>query len=78
MRQFHPPNGREPALIDPTRRRDGRRIVALFTPYRRRLAVVLTMIVAASGVSMLNPFLLRAALDDGILRHNDTKLTEMV
>ncbi|MGC9220794.1 MAG: ABC transporter ATP-binding protein [Solirubrobacteraceae bacterium] len=64
--------------MDPSRKRDGKRIVALFRPYRVRLSVVLVMIVIASAISMLNPFLLRDALDEGILRHNDTKLTEDV
>jgi ATP-binding cassette subfamily B protein len=58
--------------------RDGRRILRLFKPYRLRLGVVLGMIVVSAGVSMLNPFLLRAALDQGIFRHEHTLLTEVV
>jgi ATP-binding cassette subfamily B protein len=78
MRQFRGPKKDQPALMDPTRKRDRGRILALFRPYRGRLGVVLAMIVVASGVSMLNPFFLRDALDDGILHHNTTKLTEYV
>jgi ATP-binding cassette, subfamily B, bacterial len=64
--------------MDPTRQRDGRRILRLFKPYRRRLAVVLAMIIAASGISLLSPFLLRDALDNGLIKHNDRILTETV
>jgi ATP-binding cassette subfamily B protein len=64
--------------MDPTRRRDTGRILALFRPYRLRLAAVLLLIVIAAGVSMLNPFLLRDALDKGIFHHDTTLLTELV
>jgi ATP-binding cassette subfamily B protein len=78
MRQFRNPKKDPPGLMDPSRERDGHRIVALFKPYRKRLGVVLALIVFSSAVSMLNPFLLRSALDNGIIKHNDTILTEMV
>jgi ATP-binding cassette subfamily B protein len=52
--------------------------VALFKPYHKRLGVVLALIVFSSGISMLNPFLVKWALDDGLLGHNDTILTETV
>ncbi|HZU59609.1 MAG TPA: ABC transporter ATP-binding protein [Solirubrobacteraceae bacterium] len=61
--------------MDPTRRRDTGRILALFRPYRMRLGAVLALIVVSAGVSMLNPFLLRAALDVGIFKHDSTVLT---
>ena len=67
-----------PPLMDPTRQRDGHRILALFTPYRARLISVLGLIVISSGLSMVNPFLVRAALDRGIFRHQTTLLTELV
>ena len=67
-----------PSLMDPSRGRDRHRILALFTPYRARLVVVLAMIIASAGVSMLNPFLLRGALDTGIFKHNATVLSETV
>jgi ATP-binding cassette subfamily B protein len=67
-----------PELMDPTRPRDRHRILALFKPYRVRLTVVLLLIVVSSGVSMLNPFLLRDVLNKGILQHDTTLLTELV
>ncbi len=67
-----------PPLMDPTRPRDTRRILALFRPYRGRLAGVLALIIVSAGASMLNPFLIRDALDNGIFRHQGTVLTEAV
>ena len=78
MRQFRKPRREEPPLLDPTRERDRRRILRLFKPYRLKLTIVLVMIVFSSAVAMLNPFLLRAALDRGIIGHNDTVHTETV
>jgi ATP-binding cassette subfamily B protein len=75
MRRFRTPESDEPGLMDPTRERDGRRILRLFRPYRVRLAVVVVMIIASSGISMLNPFLVKRALDQGIVRHDHTALT---
>jgi ATP-binding cassette subfamily B protein len=72
-------NGKKPPpLMDPTRQRDGHRILALFKPYRGRLITVLVMIVFSSGLSMVSPFLLRAVLDKGIFHHEHTLLTELV
>ena len=68
----------KPGLMDPTRQRDSRRILMLFRPYRSRLTVVLVMIVFSSAVSMINPFLVRDALNIGILQHNDAVLTATV
>ena len=64
--------------MDPTRQRDTRRILALFRPYRLALGAVLVLIMVSAGVSMLNPFLLRTALDDGLFKHQGTVLTETV
>ncbi len=64
-----------PPLMDPTRQRDRHRILALFRPYRVRLTAVLVLIIISAGVSMLSPFLLRAALDTGLLKHDATVLT---
>ncbi|WP_371878755.1 ABC transporter ATP-binding protein [Conexibacter sp. DBS9H8] len=68
--------GTPPPLMDPTRRRDGRRILALFAPYRWRLAGVCVLIALSAGLSMLNPFLLRSALDNGIFKHQLSTLWE--
>jgi ATP-binding cassette subfamily B protein len=64
--------------MDPTRERDRRRILRLFAPYRGRLLAVLGLIVLGSGLSMISPFLVQAALNDGILKHETTLLTEVV
>jgi ATP-binding cassette, subfamily B, bacterial len=61
--------------MDPTRKRDRGRILRLFRPYRKRLGLVLAMIVASSGISLLSPFLLREALDVGIFKHDNKVLT---
>jgi ATP-binding cassette subfamily B protein len=78
MRRFRNPSKETPGLMDPSRQRDGRRILGLFKPYRKRLGVVLGLIVFSSGISMLNPFLVKSALDDGLLGKNGTILTETV
>jgi ATP-binding cassette subfamily B protein len=78
MRSTRGSGKKTPELMDPTRERDRARILALFTPYRVRLTVVLAMIIVAAGVSMLNPFLLKAAFDTGLAKHNDAVLTATV
>src|ERR1035441_8384196 len=72
------PSKKPPPLMDPSRERDGHRILALFRPYRWRLGAVLTLIVFSSGLSMVSPFLLKGVLDDGIFKHETTLLTELV
>jgi ATP-binding cassette subfamily B protein len=64
--------------MDPTRKRDTHRILALFRPYRFRLGAVLALIVISSGVGIYQPFLLKKALDVGIFKRNQTVLTESV
>src|ERR1700760_4987422 len=78
MRSLRGPDKTPPELMDPTRPRDRRRILALFAPYRLRLTVVLVMIVVAAGVSMLSPFLLKRALDVGLGQHDNAVLTATV
>jgi ATP-binding cassette, subfamily B, bacterial len=75
MRALRGPDKEPPELMDPTRKRDGHRILALFRPYRIRLASVLILIVISAGVGILNPFLIRDALDLGLFRHNNGLLT---
>ncbi|MGN6868327.1 MAG: ABC transporter ATP-binding protein [Solirubrobacteraceae bacterium] len=75
MRSLRGADRKPPPLMDPTRQRDGRRILALFRPYRLRLSAVLILIVISAGVAMLSPFLLRQALDVGIFKHDNTVLT---
>ena len=52
---------------------DRTRLLALFKPYRRRLAAVLFLILISAGLGMVSPFLLRAVLDEAIPQ-NDTQL----
>jgi ATP-binding cassette subfamily B protein len=78
MRQFRGAKKDTPELMDPTRQRDRGRIIRLFRPYRARLAVVLLMVIASSGIAMISPFLLRDALENGIIKRNDRILTETV
>ena len=67
-----------PPLLDPERRRDRHRIVALFAHYRLRLSAVIALIVLSAGLSMISPFLLRAVLDTALPERNGTLLTELV
>ena len=78
MRSMRGPDKKPPPLMDPTRERDRGRILLLFRPYRVRLTVVLSMIVFSDGLSMLQPFLLRGVLDQGIFEHKTTLLTVLV
>ncbi len=78
MRSAFGPKKTPPPLMDPTRERDRRRILRLFAPYKRRLFAVLALIVFGSGLSMISPFLIKAALNEGILKHRTTLLTEVV
>ncbi len=67
-----------PPLLDPERRRDRHRIVALFAHYRLPLSAVIALIVLSAGLSMISPFLLRAVLDTALPERNGTLLTELV
>ncbi|EOM74430.1 bifunctional ABC lipid A transporter [Rhodococcus rhodnii LMG 5362] len=62
-----------PAKLDPADREQLdrrpvslRRIGRLFAPYRIRIAIVVVLIVAASLVTLANPFLVRAVIDRAI------------
>jgi ATP-binding cassette, subfamily B, bacterial len=55
-----------------------RRIGRLFIPYRLRLGLLLALIVLGSILSVASPFLLREAINKGILRHDLTLLTWLV
>ena len=46
---------------------DRQRILALFAPYRWRLVAVLALIVLGAILSVINPFLVKDVLDQGIL-----------
>src|SRR6201995_2816889 len=70
--------GEPPSLMDPERKRDPHRILALFAPYRVRLGAVMGLIVFASGLGIISPFLLRAVLDTALPERNGPLLTELV
>jgi len=55
-----------------------RRIGRLFIPYRLRLGLLLGLIVLGSILSVASPFLLREAVDKGIVKHNLTLLSWLV
>src|SRR5699024_2062546 len=48
----------------------GRRVLALFQPYRSGLALVLLLIVASSVVGLATPFLTKRAIDDALANEN--------
>ncbi|HYB22304.1 MAG TPA: ABC transporter ATP-binding protein, partial [Solirubrobacteraceae bacterium] len=55
-----------------------RRIARLFIPYRLRLSTLLGLIVLGSVLSVASPFLLREAVDKGILKRELTLLSWLV
>lgn len=50
-----------------------RRVLALFKPYRNRIAVVIVLMLIASATGLAGPFLLRAIIDEALPR-NDLNL----
>jgi ATP-binding cassette, subfamily B, bacterial len=62
----------------PDRKVSLRRIGRLFVPYRLRLGMLLALIFLGSILSVASPFLLREAIDKGILEHDLELLTWMV
>jgi ATP-binding cassette, subfamily B, bacterial len=78
MRPMGRPDREQPALMDPDRKRDSRRIVRLFARYRWRLAAVIGLIIFSSGLGMISPFLLRSVLDTALPQRDSTLLTELV
>jgi ATP-binding cassette, subfamily B, bacterial len=55
-----------------------RRIARLFRPYRLRLSLLLSLIFLGSVLGVASPFLLREAVDKGIIGHNLELLTWLV
>src|SRR5690606_12869064 len=51
---------------DPVDPRTFRRVVGFFKPYWRRIATTVVAILVVAGLGLINPFLLRAAIDDAI------------
>ena len=57
---------------------DGRRILRLFRPYRRRLGLVLALIVLSALLAMVTPFLLVEVLDTAIPERDQGLLSLLV
>jgi ATP-binding cassette, subfamily B, bacterial len=55
-----------------------RRITRLFVPYRRRLAILATLILISAGIGVISPFLLREVLDTAIPQRDTMLLTLLV
>jgi ATP-binding cassette subfamily B protein len=55
-----------------------RRVAALFSPYRGRLAAVLGLIAISAGLGMVSPFLLRDILDQAIPQKDRNLLLTLV
>jgi len=75
--RLDPPAQPEWATVASGRPLQRGRIIGLFRPYRRRLALVLVVILISSGLSAISPFLLRAVIDTAYPRH-DTKLLTLL
>jgi ATP-binding cassette subfamily B protein len=61
-----------------TRGRNLRGLIALIAPYRTRAALTLLALVLGTAASLAPPLLARAAIDDGIERHDFGKLALVV
>jgi ATP-binding cassette subfamily B protein len=55
-----------------------RRIARLFTPYRPRLSVLLSLIFLAAGLGVISPFLLREIINTAYPHHDTQLLVELV
>jgi ATP-binding cassette subfamily B protein len=55
--------GAEDRTLAPGQKVDGRRVLALFTPYRWRLLLVLVLIALAAAAGIVTPFLVREIVD---------------
>jgi ATP-binding cassette subfamily B protein len=55
-----------------------RRIARLFSPYRPRLTLLLSLIFLSAGLGVVSPFLLREVLNTAYPKHDTTLLAELV
>lgn len=55
-----------------------RRVLALFAPYRGRIAAVMLLMLVASATGLAGPFLLRAIIDQALPRNDVTLLVWLV
>ena len=51
-----------------------RRVLGLFVPYRKKIALVAVMMILASAIGLTGPFLLAAIIDNALPEHNLTLL----
>ena len=61
-----------------TRGRNLRGLLGLLRPYRGRAALAVIALVLGTAAALAPPLLARAAIDDGIQRHDFTKLVLVV
>jgi ABC-type multidrug transport system fused ATPase/permease subunit len=61
-----------------TRGRNLRGLIALIGPYRGRAAITFVALLLGTGASLAPPLLARAAIDDGIEKHNTSALVLIV
>src|ERR1019366_533692 len=61
-----------------TRGRNLRGLLGLLGPYRARSVAMLVALIVGTGASLAPPLLARAAIDDGIDRHDTGKLVLVV
>jgi ATP-binding cassette subfamily B protein len=55
-----------------------RRVAQLFSPYRRRLTLLLSLIFLSAALGVISPFLLREILNTAYPKHDTTLLAELV
>jgi ABC-type multidrug transport system fused ATPase/permease subunit len=61
-----------------TRGRNLRGLIALLRPYRTRAAITLVALIVGTGAALAPPLLARAAIDNGIEKHDTTTLVLIV
>ncbi len=65
------------ATPEPATPGQGRRIMALFRPYRARLSALMAMIIISAGISLISPFLLRDLLDNVLTQGSNLDTTRL-
>jgi ATP-binding cassette subfamily B protein len=61
-----------------TRARNLRGLIALLRPYRARAAITMVALIVGTGAALAPPLLARAAIDNGIEKHDTTALVAIV
>jgi ABC-type multidrug transport system fused ATPase/permease subunit len=61
-----------------TRARNLRGLIALLRPYRARAAITMVALIVGTGAALAPPLLARAAIDNGIEKHDTTTLVLIV